>query len=290
MAVRIESQAEPLPGYRLIARLGGGGFGEVWKCEAPGGFHKAIKFVFGNLDLAGDGGQRAEQELKALKRVMTVRHPYILSLERFDILDGQLLIVMELADRNLWDRYKECRGQGLPGIPREELLGYMEESAEALDLMNNQFQLQHLDIKPQNIFLVHQHIKVADFGLVKDLEGSQASVTGGITPVYAAPETFDGRVTRFSDQYSLGILYQELLVGQRPFSGTNVRQLILQHLQATPNVTPLPPGDQPAIARALSKHPDARHPNCRDLVKELRASSAAAAAGAALASGAPPAL
>ena len=94
MAVRIESQAEPLPGYRLIARLGGGGFGEVWKCEAPGGFHKAIKFVFGNLDLAGDGGQRAEQELKALKRVMTVRHPYILSLERFDILDGQLLIVL----------------------------------------------------------------------------------------------------------------------------------------------------------------------------------------------------
>ena len=49
MAVRIESQAEPIPGYRLIERLGGGGFGEVWKCEAPGGLHKAIKFVFGNL-------------------------------------------------------------------------------------------------------------------------------------------------------------------------------------------------------------------------------------------------
>src|SRR4051812_26794127 len=194
MAVRIEPNSEPIPGYRLIERLGGGGFGEVWKCEAPGGLHKAIKFVFGNLDIAGDSGHRAEQELKALKRVASVRHPYILSLERYDIVEGQLLIIMELADRNLWDRYRECRNQGLGGIPREEMLGYMDETAEALDLMNSQYQLQHLDIKPQNLFLIRNHVKVADFGLVKDMDGSQASVTGGITPVYAAPETFDGKV------------------------------------------------------------------------------------------------
>src|SRR5215831_7374257 len=244
MAVRIENQAEPIPGYRLIERIGGGGFGEVWKCEAPGGLHKAIKFVFGDLSSAGDKGDRAEQELKALSRVKTVRHPYILSLERYDIIDGRLMIVMELADRNLWDRFKECRAQGLPGIPREELLGYMDETAEALDLMNQQYQLQHLDIKPQNLFLVHQHVKVADFGLVKDLEGVAASVTGGVTPVYAAPETFDGWVSRFSDQYSLAIVYQELLTGVRPFSGTNVRQLILQHLQGTPNLSSLPAPDQ----------------------------------------------
>src|SRR5262245_25931298 len=113
MAVRIESRAEPIPGYRLMARLGGGGFGEVWKAKAPGGLHKAIECVYGDLrspsdPLPGDGpGVRAEQELKALSRVKTVRHPYILSLERFDIVDGQLIIVMELADKNLWDRFRE---------------------------------------------------------------------------------------------------------------------------------------------------------------------------------------
>jgi len=110
----------------------------------------------------------------------------------------------------------------------------MEEVAEALDLMNNTYDLQHLDIKPQNLFLVHNHIKVADFGLVKDMEGAQASVTGGVTPVYAAPETFEGYVSRFSDQYSLAIATRNCSTGQRPISGNNVRQLILQHLAARP--------------------------------------------------------
>src|SRR5207249_10014331 len=105
----------------------------------------------------------------------------------------------------------------------------MEETAEALDLMNLNHDLQHLDIKPQNLFLVHNHVKVADFGLVKVLEGKVASVTGGVTPVYAAPETFDGLVSRFSDQYSLAIVYQQRLTGHRPFNGATIRQVVVQH-------------------------------------------------------------
>jgi serine/threonine protein kinase len=275
MAILVEAHAEPIPGYRLIERLGGGGFGEVWKAEAPGGLLKAIKFVHGDMNSMGGDSQRADQELKALKRVTTVRHPYVLSLERFDIIDGRLMIVMELADRNLWDRFKECRGQGLPGIPRAELLQYMHDSAEALDLMNIQYQLQHLDIKPQNLFLVHNHVKVADFGLVKDLHSRMAaSITGGVTPVYAAPETFDGWVSRFCDQYSLAIVYQELLTGQRPFSGNTVHHVVMQHVQGKPKVDPLPPGDREVIRRALSKNPDDRHPTCLDLVRLLQSSSA----------------
>jgi hypothetical protein len=177
---------------------------------------------------------------------------------------------MELADKNLWDRYKECRTAGQPGIPRDELLGYLEETAEALDLMNLQYGLQHLDIKPQNLFLVHNHVKVADFGLVKDLEGMKASVTGGVTPVYAAPETFDGWVSRFSDQYSLAIVYQELLTGRRPFTGNNVRQLVLQHLQGTPDLSSLTASDQAVVARALAKDPEDRFPTCKEMVQALR--------------------
>jgi serine/threonine protein kinase len=279
MPLRIEPNAEPIPGYRLIERLGGGGFGEVWKAEVPGGLFKAIKFVYGELTAGGESvafedpdGSRAKQELKSLNRVKSVHHPYILSLERFEVIEGQLVIVMELADRTLWDRFKECRSQGLPGIPRDELLGYIQETAEALDLMNSQFQLQHLDIKPQNIFLVFNHVKVADFGLVKDLASHNATITGGVTPVYAAPETFDGWLSRQSDQYSLAIVYQELLTGQRPFAGSTMKQLILHHLQSAPDLQQLPVADRPIVARALTKNPDDRYPNCLEFVQLLRRS------------------
>lgn len=276
MPTHWESCAEPIPGYRLLERLGRGGFGEVWKAEAPGGLLKAIKFVSGTL--AGERDQNhAEQELKALERVRGVRHPFVLSMERYDIVDGQLLIVMELADRSLDDRLRECRRQGLSGIPRTELLKYLGEAAEALDLMNGEHDLQHLDIKPQNLFLVAGHVKVADFGLVKDLEGHTAHLTGGVTPVYAAPETFDGWVSRSSDQYSLGIVFMELLTGQRPFPGPSARQYMMQHLTGEPDLQALPSHDRPIVRRALSKDPNQRFASCVEFVACLRDLSAAAA-------------
>src|SRR5262249_1728146 len=157
--------------------------------------------------------------LKALGRIKEVRHPFILSLERFEIVDNQLVIVMELADRSLMDRFEECVRSGLPGIPRQELLTYLLDAADALDYMGERYGLQHLDIKPQNLLLIGGRIKLADFGLVKDLEASTVSATGGITAIYATPEAFDGKVSRYSDQYSLAIVYQEMLTGSRPFPG-----------------------------------------------------------------------
>jgi serine/threonine protein kinase len=257
----------------------------VWKAEAPGGIPKAIKFVQG--DVNGFEAGAAEQEQKSLHRVKAIRHPFVLSIERFDVVDGQLVIVMELADKNLHDRYTECQSRGLPGIPREELLRYMEEAAEALDVMGTQHQLQHLDIKPQNIFLIHQHVKVADFGLTKDLQGTRAALTGGMTPMYAPPETFDGWVSRQSDQYSLAIVYMEMLTGRRPFAGTSTRQLVMQHLSAPPDLSSLPADDRPVVARALSKGPEERFLSCTDFVRSLRMANPAPATVPAIPAGVP---
>jgi serine/threonine protein kinase len=273
-----EVNAEPIPGYRLIERLGSGGFGEVWKCEVPGGLFKAIKFVFGDLNALDGDALRAEGELQSVHRVKSIRHPFLLSMDRVEAIDGELVIVMELADQNLYERFEQYRDAGKPGIPRNELLCYLREAAEVLDLMNRRHQLQHLDIKPHNLFLVSNHVKVGDFGLVSSLagikEGGDPVQVSAITPLYSSPELFLGRPSRFSDQYSLAIVYQELLTGRLPFQGKNGRQLLFQHTKEAPDLTSLPAMDRKTVARALAKEPDKRYTSCMEFVRSLIANGA----------------
>lgn len=267
-----EADTEPIPGYRLLHPLGRGGFGEVWKCEAPGGLLKAVKFVHGGLHALDDNAP-ADEELRAIQRVKTIRHPFILTMERVEISKGELIIVMELADKSLGDVLDDQRQAGKPGIPREQLLANLREAAEVLDLMNSRHGLQHLDIKPRNLFLVSDHVKVGDFGLVSSIAASPGKngspQLGAITPLYASPEVFRGSMSPHSDQYSLAIVYQELLTGTLPFLGKNSRQLLMQHLQAEPNLEALSATDRAIIGRALSKDPMGRYLSCSELIQTL---------------------
>ena len=264
MTTDIDVNLEPLPGYRLLEHIGSGGFGEVWRAEAPGGLTKAIKFVFGQLH-----ERRASNELRALDRVRGVRHPFLLSLERIETSDGRLVVVTELADGSLKDRFEACRKDGLSGIPRDELLGYLRDAADALDFMSESHALQHLDIKPENLLLLAGHVKVADFGLVKELRQSEASMVGGMTPLYAAPEVFRGGPSARSDQYSLAIVYLEMLTGQLPFSAANAAELTLQHLNDLPDLSALSGPDRYAVSRALAKDPQHRYTTCREFIDTL---------------------
>jgi serine/threonine protein kinase len=275
MPVEKRPGAEPINGYRLIDRLGAGGFGEVWKCEAPGGIFKAVKFVYGSLNGLGNDSAHAEKELRAFQLIKSIRHPFLLSMDRVQIVAGELVIITELADQNLHEMWEHYLRRGVYGIPREELLGYLLEVAEVLDLLNQKFDLQHLDVKPRNLFLVSNHVKVADFGLVNRMsagatDGLHAALSA-VTPVYAAPELFHGKLSRHCDQFSLGIVFQELLTGVLPFSGKNMRQLLLQHTQDDPDLQPLPSYDRAIVARALSKNPEDRFPTCLDFVRALKA-------------------
>ena len=264
-----EANAEPITGYRLIEPLGSGGFGEVWKCEAPGGIYKAIKFVYGNLNSLDQDCIRAEQELRALQRIKEVRHPFICSLDRIESVDGELVIVMELAERTLHDVFVECQNAGMIGIGKDDLMRYLRDAAEALDYMNEKHGLQHLDVKPKNLFIIGDRIKVADFGLVKNLERSGSGILGGVTPLYAPPETFQGKISPYSDQYSLAIVYQEMLTGHRPFSAKNIRLLAQAHLTEEPDLRSLPELERPVIGRALSKDPLKRYSSCMAMMGAL---------------------
>lgn len=255
---------ELVAGYAVKERIGVGGYGEVWKAEAPGGLTKAIKFIYGCHD-----DRRAVDELKALSRVKEVRHPFLLSLERIEVVDGQLIIVTELADLSLKDRYDQCRQENLPGVPRHELLVYLRDAADALDYMSEHHSLQHMDIKPENLLIVGGRVKVADFGLVKDVQNTTVSLMGGLTPIYAPPEVFDGRPSLHSDQYSLAIVYQEMLTGELPFPGKTAPQLVTQHMHDVPRLDSLPACEQATIARALAKDPEQRFASCREMIEAL---------------------
>ena len=260
----ISAGLEPIPGYTLRRRLGAGGFGEVWLADAPGGLQKAIKLVYGTVDQ-----ERASSELRSLQRIRQVHHPFLLSLERIEVVNHQIVIVTELAECSLVERFQHYRKKGLPGIPRDLLIDLLRDAADALDFLSQKHELQHLDIKPGNLLIVADRIKVADFGLVKDLHDQNQSLVGGLTPTYAAPEIFDGRPDRRSDQYSLAIVYQELLTGQMPFNGRTTAELARQHLNQPPNLESLPPADRQIIARALAKNPLNRFSSCRQLIDQL---------------------
>ncbi|MBS0202961.1 MAG: protein kinase [Planctomycetes bacterium] len=257
------SHQEPIPGYRLLEQLGRGGYGEVWKTLAPGGVPKAIKLIYG-----GDSSRMAT-ELRALNRIKDVRHPFLLSIERIEQRGGLLAIVTELGDKNLQQHFQDCLTRQLPGIPQTDLLPMMHDVADVLDYIYQEYALQHLDIKPANLLLFGRRLKVADFGLVKNIYERSASLVHGLTPTYAAPEIFDGQPTSTSDQYSLAILYQEMLTGILPFNGATAARLATQHLREKPDLSPLPASQQPIIARALSKDPQQRFSSCLEMVEEL---------------------
>jgi serine/threonine protein kinase len=275
MIAGAETGFEPIPGYVLRDKIGVGGYGEVWLADAPGGLKKAIKFVFGSVD-----EERAGNELKSLQIIREVQHPFIISLERIEIVDSRLIVVTELADGSLLDRFREFHERGLVGIPHDRLIKYMKDSADALDFLCQRHDLQHLDVKPANLLLVADRIKVADFGLIKDVQRNSMSLMGGMTPAYAAPEMFDGRPGRYSDQYSLAIVYQEMLTGGLPFRGRTTAQLATEHLHKAPNLEELPAAERPVIARALSKKPSQRFGSCRELIDALMAAHQQSSANA----------
>jgi hypothetical protein len=265
-----EAGAEPLRGYCLLERLGAGGYGEVWRCAAPGGLPKAIKFV--SPDAATGGA--LDQELTALERVRALRHPYLLGLDRAELVGGELLLVMELADGTLLDR------AGAGRIGPDELLPLLGEAAEALDLLAAHG-LQHLDVKPANLFLVGGHLKVGDFGLAGAIGATRAPAAhslAGVTPRYAAPEVIlRGAVSAAADQYALGLVAYELLTGRFPFPAGSARRLAVLHAYGAPELSAINPAAGVILARALAKDPADRFPSCREFVHGLAGANPAPA-------------
>jgi formylglycine-generating enzyme required for sulfatase activity len=266
--VALQPGAEPVPGYRLVAFLGKGSFGEVWRAEGPGGVPLALKFI---------PLQAASAEVRSLELMKQLRHPHLLALSGAWQHAGALIVATELADGTLADRLRQCLAQGLPGIPPGELLEHLQEAAKGLDYLNEprhalggrtNVGIQHRDVKPANLLLVGGSVKVGDFGLAKLIEETQPGHTLAFTLAYAAPELFDGVIAHQSDQYSLAVTYCQLRGGRLPFTGT-LAQLTAAHLRQAPDLSMLPEAERAVVARALAKDPQQRWPSCRAFVQAL---------------------
>ncbi len=259
--------ARPVPEYVLVAKLGEGGFGQVWKARDDNGFEVALKFL--RLDI-----RTGAAEQRALEVMKNVRHPHVLPMFRSWQVGNWLVMALELGDKTLYQRLAEAEKGGHVGIPRPELLEYLLEAAKGLDYLHT-LNIQHRDVKPQNLLLVGGSVKVADFGLAKLLEHSAASNSGSMTPAYAAPEQIQGQLSPHSDQYSLAVSYCQLRGGRLPFEG-GAHQILFGHIQGKPDLTMLPEPERPAVARALAKGPGERWPSCRTFAEALARGTAAA--------------
>lgn len=264
---KLDAGLEPIPGYKLINQIGRGGFGEVWKAASPGGFYVALKFV-------PIGGRIGDIEERSLEVIRDVRHPHLLSVFGTWRVDDLLIIATELADRTLLDRLKEAQQQGHDGIPKDELLIYLDEAAKGIDFLNDpgksgRMQIQHRDIKPQNLLLSGGSVKVGDFGLARFVQYDVTGHTGSLTFAYAAPECFDGTTSNRSDQYSLAVTYCHLRSGRLPFDGTQVK-IMKGHLKNQPDLSMIPAAERPALTKAMAKRPKDRWPSCREFVLALQ--------------------
>jgi tetratricopeptide (TPR) repeat protein len=249
------------PDYVLIRKLGAGAFGEVWHARGPGNIDVALKFI--PVDRHG-----LARELRSLEAVKSIRHPHLVSFFGVWGKDNWLILAMELCDCTLQDRLVQALHQNEPGIPLEELVRYTSDAANGLDALSAR-QVQHRDVKPANLLLLNSGVKVGDFGLAKVLEQTVASNSGAGTIAYTAPECFNETITQQSDQYSLAVSYYHLRTGHLLFEG-NQAQMMYAHLHLEPDLSALPLADERTVlARALSKEPSKRWPNCKTFANEL---------------------
>jgi Tol biopolymer transport system component len=271
--------------YEILAPLGAGGMGEVFRArDARLGREVAVKVL--PPGLAGDEERRRRFELEA-RAASGLNHPNIVAVHDIGEEGGTHYVVSELLEgQTLRARLVEA------ALPTHRALDYALQVVRGLAAAH-EHGVVHRDLKPENLFVTRDgHVKILDFGLAKLAQGLETvdpsdptglpTLTRGTSPGtmvgtvgYMSPEQVRGQaVDHRSDIFSVGTILYEMFSGRRPFqraSAVETLNAILKEDPPDPTGTgrPMPPVLERVVRHCLEKRPEERFQSARDLLFDL---------------------
>jgi len=270
--------------YEIVAPLGAGGMGEVYRAkDSRLGRDVAIKVLPAEFAADPDRLHRFEQEARA---VAALNHPNIVALYDIGTHEGVPYIVTELLEgESLRDKLT-----GSP-LPPRKVLGVAIQAASGLAAAHEKG-VVHRDVKPENLFVtLDGHVKILDFGVAKLRPGAKVTsgepaptVVGGTEPglvmgtaAYMSPEQARGQaVDHRSDIFSLGCVLYEMVTGRRAFAGATAADTMAAILteeppEASSLAAAVPPALSRVVTHCLEKRPEDRFSSASDLAFDLQA-------------------
>jgi serine/threonine protein kinase len=267
----VEDQPKQLGNYRLLRRVGEGGFADVYLGEhAYLQTVAAVKIL--HTHLADEKGAQFYQEAQTIARLI---HPHIVRVLDFGVDGGTPFLIMDYAPYGTLRQAYPRETQ----YPLETLLPLVRQIATALAYAHAA-RVVHCDLKPENVLLGRdQQLWLSDFGIAVVAHRTYSMTTQAVvgTVTYMAPEQLRGKPRPASDQYALAIMLYEWLCGAPPFDGTSM-EIAMQHLVLTPPPmrtfgAAVSPDVEAVIRQALHKDPKQRFPDVQAFVTALEEAS-----------------
>ncbi len=219
-----------IKGYRLIRKLGATEHSGVYLAERESSSMPVVLKVLRQMSQYGDSIGAFDRFLQEYETIAEITHPNIVKIYDLGVADDHAHIAMEYLDGgDLRQKIKE-------GIPERDAISYLRQIASALSAVHAQGVL-HRDLKPANIMLRKDgSIALIDFGLAKRAKlENEITDKGEIfgTPYYMSPEQGHGNTVDVrSDIYSLGVIFYEMLTGDKPYKAETAMGIIYKHAQA----------------------------------------------------------
>jgi serine/threonine-protein kinase len=256
--------------YEIIAPLGAGGMGEVYRARDPG-LEREVALKVLPADTLADENARARL-LREARMAAKLNHPHVCTVHEVAEADGQVYIAMELVEGRALDTILSDGP-----LPVEQAVRYGTQVADALAHAHERGVI-HRDLKSANVVITPEgRAKVLDFGLAKQLVGEELAeatteygatltVPGSVvgTVAYMAPEQLRGQAAdACSDVWALGVVLYEMLGGRRPFVAETGYALSAAILNEPPPPLPeeVPAGVRAVVERCLAKAPGERFPS-----------------------------